>query len=314
MLSNIYKIKKVLQNGILLFIVFATILVYVKTNDKKDFQQNANILDGCKHVYLDVGSNIGIQVRKLFEPHLYPNAEVLNVFSKYFGFPKHRNWGTLCAVGFEPNPNHSRILKTLEKHYQDCGFRVYFLTETAVSNQNGEANFVSDQNYEKLEYGGSVIRKVDPLFNYLDQLNNDKIVSVKMLRLSDFIVNTVAKRSIPGNGKGKVVIKLDVEGSEVEVIPDLIFTGSLQYLNSVMIEWHPHSFPHSSDIRMQLKKLKNIFDRLDEYSRFERTVKMRIKPVVNNLWSDFRVLNMDDESYFSNEDPYPTCDRDARCC
>ncbi len=34
-----------------------------------DFEKNfgkENPLDGCYHVYLDVGSNIGIQVRKLF--------------------------------------------------------------------------------------------------------------------------------------------------------------------------------------------------------------------------------------------------------
>ena len=27
-----------------------------------------NELDGCYHVYLDVGANVGIQIRKLFEP------------------------------------------------------------------------------------------------------------------------------------------------------------------------------------------------------------------------------------------------------
>ena len=33
-------------------------------------------LDGCRYVYIDVGTNMGIQIRKLFEPHLYPEAEV----------------------------------------------------------------------------------------------------------------------------------------------------------------------------------------------------------------------------------------------
>jgi len=42
------------------------------------------LADGCWHVYLDVGSNIGVQVRKLFEPQLYPNATFLNVFSTRF--------------------------------------------------------------------------------------------------------------------------------------------------------------------------------------------------------------------------------------
>ena len=44
-----------------------------------------NFLDGCYHVYLDVGSNIGVQVRKLFQPKEYPNAPALEVFKKSFG-------------------------------------------------------------------------------------------------------------------------------------------------------------------------------------------------------------------------------------
>ena len=46
---------------------------------------NSNILDGCYHVYLDVGSNIGVQVRKLYQPAYYPGAGVLKVFQEAFG-------------------------------------------------------------------------------------------------------------------------------------------------------------------------------------------------------------------------------------
>lgn len=44
-----------------------------------------NPLDNCYHVYLDVGSNVGIQVRKLYEPHLYKGAAVLKLFDQHFG-------------------------------------------------------------------------------------------------------------------------------------------------------------------------------------------------------------------------------------
>ena len=72
---------------------------------------NVNIpLDGCQHVYLDVGSNIGVQVRKLYQPELFPNASVLEVFDGAFGRMANRNLSQLCAVGFEPNPKHSTLL------------------------------------------------------------------------------------------------------------------------------------------------------------------------------------------------------------
>ena len=68
-------------------------------------------MDGCYHVYLDVGSNIGIQVRKLFEPHLYPKAKVHKIFDHFFGQAEFREISDICVVGFEPNPNHTTYLK-----------------------------------------------------------------------------------------------------------------------------------------------------------------------------------------------------------
>ena len=62
-----------------------------------------NPLDGCQYVYLDMGTNIGVQIRflistvsgfgeialnyfrKLFEPQHYEEAKILPVFEKYFG-------------------------------------------------------------------------------------------------------------------------------------------------------------------------------------------------------------------------------------
>ena len=43
------------------------------------------LLDGCYHVYLDVGSNVGVQVRKLFEQDEYPEALAIPVFNDFFG-------------------------------------------------------------------------------------------------------------------------------------------------------------------------------------------------------------------------------------
>ena len=47
--------------------------------------EGKNFLDGCRHVFLDMGTNTGIQIRKLYEPHLFPNASVLPIFDKFFG-------------------------------------------------------------------------------------------------------------------------------------------------------------------------------------------------------------------------------------
>ena len=37
----------------------------------------SRLADGCESVYLDIGAHRGVNLRMLFEPELYPNAEVL---------------------------------------------------------------------------------------------------------------------------------------------------------------------------------------------------------------------------------------------
>ena len=50
-----------------------------------------NPLDGCEFVYLDMGTNTGVQIRKLYESSLFPGAGVLPIFERYFGPAAGRN-------------------------------------------------------------------------------------------------------------------------------------------------------------------------------------------------------------------------------
>ena len=107
--------------------------------------ERENPLDECYHVYLDVGTNVGIQIRKLFEPSKYPGASVHSIFNLNFGTLENRQRegkkDKVCAIGFEPNFQHTADLKKLEKTYYDCGWKVKIFTETAVSDHNGAATF-----------------------------------------------------------------------------------------------------------------------------------------------------------------------------
>lgn len=98
--------------------------------------EETNILDDCFHVYLGVGSNIGVQVRILFEQDKYPNAAINPIFNLKFGHINERhnlekNEGkVICAVGFEPNGKHTEYIKSVENAYRKCGWRAHFMTET----------------------------------------------------------------------------------------------------------------------------------------------------------------------------------------
>ena len=60
--------------------------------------ETENPLDGCLHVFIDLGSNRGLQIRKLYEAHMFPLAPVQPLYEKYFGKPEDRNLQEICSV------------------------------------------------------------------------------------------------------------------------------------------------------------------------------------------------------------------------
>jgi hypothetical protein len=267
-----------------------------------------NILDGCYHVYLDVGSNIGIQIRKLFEPEKYPNATVHSIFNQNFGSIEERRHNSLedgsaiCAVGFEPNSHHTSYLKKIESAYQNCGWNVKMLTETAASNHNGIGRFYTDESYQNMEWGGGVLPP--NIINIaVDQVSNKHTAAyrnVTLLRLSDFLKNVVGKRKIPLVEKAvppRIIMKMDIEGSEVDVIPDLIVTGAFQYINGIMVEWHGR-LQNLEERRKASKKLEEIIKSLSEYSKIIKNKDEKF---------DFNLVNMDDESYYTSKFDFTQC-------
>ena len=81
----------------------------------------------CRSVYLDVGSNIGVQIRKLYEPEKYPAAPALRIFDDVFG----RDRCDVCTIGIEPNPHHTARLTDLERRYRATGLPVLVLIAAA---------------------------------------------------------------------------------------------------------------------------------------------------------------------------------------
>ena len=125
----------------------------------------------CKHVYLDVGTNLGVQIRKLYEPSLYvgvdprmkrfaktvglgeePTAEewqagivkglafwnstsqVLPIFDEYFGRVPRCG---VCAIGVEPNPRHSPRHAQVQAALRTAGFGALWLSATAADVVDG---------------------------------------------------------------------------------------------------------------------------------------------------------------------------------
>ena len=225
----------------------------------------------CKHFYLDIGSNIGVQVRKLFEPSRYPDAPVLPLFDTYFGTARNqsKNQGNLlCAIGIEMNPHHDTRLSALQTHYQNtCGYAFYVLNGTAASTLDGEIEFWSDNEFHHNEWGATTVHGI----------NNHKksAVKVRALNLARFILDEVKPFA------STIVMKLDIEGSEYKVFPHLLVQGALcDLVDLAFIEIHEGR----ASSEAQRQNLHNTFS------------------MVREAGCKVKLLTLDDESYLHDAD------------
>lgn len=221
----------------------------------------------CRKWYVDIGSNIGVQVRKLYEPHKYPNAPILPIFRDYLTV---QNIHTdLCVVGFEMNPAHTQRLQYLEKTYTEtCKYKVTFVTDTAVSLYNGNASFWSDEAYEFQEWGASTVKN----------WNKGKAIQVKAIDLQSYL-----RKYVLSTSPDTIVMKMDIEGSEQSVLPSLLASGILcHHVDVIFIEFHP-SF---ADIGF---------------------IKDHIEEVLSRGGCKTKVMHIDDKSYIHDIASEPAC-------
>jgi len=237
-----------------------------------------------------LGSNIGNQVRKVFEPHLFINATLLPTFETYFGDTNARQ-NYVCAIGFEPNPHHTTVLNSLQKAYDKCGWKVMFYTETAVAHSSGQVMYFTDQNEKYFEWGGSIIQS---------RVAKKPVGVTRTIRLADYILQKVVTRKLPYqlgqlDIKPSVLMKMDIEGSELEVLTDLVATGTLQFIDLTMVEFHPSSYKKNDSRADFIDGLKKSVETLTYISH-----KLRLQSVIN-------VSTLDDESYANVTFPLPRC-------
>ena len=183
----------------------------------------------CQFVYLDLGSNKGVQIRKLYEPWLYPGAAIIPFFDKLFGhITKSSRRGNVCSFGFEANPRHMGRLKHIEQSYRRKGLNVTFYNN-AVSNRTGEiVTIYSDTNFD-IDWGAGI----------LDTAIDNKINMTEYKVLTIDIVHFIRSQIVPLKPKA-VFMKIDIEGSEFIVLPHLLQTLTLckDIITSFVIEMH----------------------------------------------------------------------------
>jgi hypothetical protein len=217
------------------------------SHSRNELVQNKNqtrrrkLGDGCYHIFLDVGANIGVHARFLYEPESYPDAHIArSIFEREFGASKDNR--DFCVFAFEPNPNHFARLSNLTKHFEKMGVR-YQHVPVAVSDSEGYIIFYhnKDDYEEEIGFGDHQLRKARG--NAVEEI-------VPKIRFADWIMDEIYGRKLPSKVYGnysdvtpkdapKVVMKMDIESQEYAVLPDLMFSGILcKTINFAFGEFH----------------------------------------------------------------------------
>ena len=234
---------------------------------------------GCTAAYIDVGTNIGVQLRKLFEPYKYRGALAVHVFREVFGVVGNRC--RVCAIGVEPNPRHGARLNDLESKLQAAGAPVlvlrgaaatydgeqqFFMHTNASLDTSANTGFVHPQkNHEKCRRPRSgcedessarismvTVRAMDiaRVFKHvaralaLQQQRATEGVDGGLVSQSDGRkTDTLGARApaVAATALSAIIVaKIDVEAAEYEVLPHLLAAGALCNVRHLLVEWHPH--------------------------------------------------------------------------
>merc|ERR1719183_2580786 len=260
-------------------------------NDVEAGYEHPDWLSSCKQIFVDLGSIIGVNVRKLYEPEKYHGAKLLPELEKAFGSAADRRKpeSGLCAIGFEPNPEHQDRLAKIEDAYTKRGFKVHFYPYAAwrsdgfmALNTTGKREpSASDKSSEGAHLS---MRSV--------QWPGAKDIMVRTVDMADFF------QTLPA-GSVKLLL-MDIEGSEYETLAQMMQKNMLcqKTVSTALIEAHEWGeITHWGDASSFLSGV---------HPRSFKAVGQRVQQLIDFNWCESdkvtAIGQLDDESYSNDVD------------
>lgn len=269
----------------------AMLLQHLHDNGGDEAANDDNPLDGCLHVFIDLGSNRGIQIRKLYESHVFPIALVQPLYQRFFGKPENRNLQEICSVSFEPSSKHAASLQSLAEAYATCGIRVV-VYKAGVGDKNTKTKLGHFNSFFGHEIGNdAAARLIDENATKMmfEELHEEIVTEeVEVMRFATFMTEVVAKRKLPRSASiddPKIVIKSDIEGAELKILLDMVTSGALSHIDNIHMEWHGAAFYRSDRGAHMVDKLAKAVTSIADLTQRQ------------DMENKFEIEEMDDETY-----------------
>ena len=174
--------------------------------------------------------------------------------SKLHGIDRH--WECYC---FEANHKTYEASKPIRLELINKGLNIkHFNNAVASSNGNAKLNIAQSDIWDGAEIGTYTSQSsnilLDPPKSCGDRVLNyeKRDLVVKTIDFSEFIRMFSAPEDF-------VVVKLDVEGSEFEILDKMIDDGTIGLVNEFYIEFHPNHFENSEVLEDKIKSYEKTF-------------------------------------------------------
>lgn len=182
-----------------------------------------------RNVFFDLGANRGDTAEQV--TGITRTSELMSLETVYqLGKLRSGPWDLRM---YEAHPGFDKqLLETREKIMKldpaEYGgpYRVYLNNQTAIGTHYGTATFHLDVNSGPV-WGSSL------LDTHPDTINKEKARNVTV-PMHDLVAEIINNYKIEDH----VVVKMDVEGIELELVMDILTRGALPYIDEIYIEFH----------------------------------------------------------------------------
>jgi FkbM family methyltransferase len=200
-----YLLEKIKKNILLNVILFRNYVLFKKKlwvlKDSRSIRNEKK-----KSLFVDLGANIG---------------------QSYLWFSKHLKKNIKFEL-FEPNPNCFKKIKYLSDLHKEN----FSIKNFGVGAKAGIFKF-----YGSLESDGNNFQQSGSIAkNYVEnvpfyKISNKKVIDVKIINFSNYLKKQSKKFD-------KIFVKMDIEGSEVDLLESLIKNNTINFIDVLYIEFH----------------------------------------------------------------------------
>ena len=236
----------ILNHNIKLFLILALFLLIVISIFMNNYKKEA------KNVIFDLGANIGDSARFFVEPNFNGNdLKLKGICSK-----ENKKWE---IHSFEANPDFNEQLEVTKKMVENFGHKHFLYKQTAAWVSDQTMIFYLDTVNKERNFWGSSLHK-----EHIDaQRSGFKNIEVKALDISSMLSKFTKEDFI--------VLKIDIEGSEYEILKHLIRQNTIFLVDIISVEFHDLRFEndttsHKERVNFYLQFFKNFdIDFVDWY-------------------------------------------------